>query len=78
MPFKSIRDDEAEYKKMIQGGDYDLNTKQWKNISKEAKDLVSKLLTVDPKIRISAKEALEHPWIQHKVPPEQFNLDIGS
>lgn len=33
MPFKSISDSEAEYKKIIQRGDYDLNSSLWKNIS---------------------------------------------
>lgn len=29
-----------------------------------AKDLVDKLLMVDPKKRLTAKEALKHPWMQ--------------
>lgn len=37
--------------------------KDWKDISDEAKDLISKLLTIDPKKRYSAKEALEHKWL---------------
>eukprot|EP00951_Prasinocladus_malaysianus_P039646 scaffold446340_cov42-Prasinocladus_malaysianus.AAC.1 len=34
-------------------------------ISSEARDLVKKLLMKDPKSRISAAEALKHPWMQH-------------
>jgi calcium-dependent protein kinase len=37
----------------------------WDQISKEAKDLVQKMLNKDPKKRLSATEALNHPWI-HK------------
>ena len=36
----------------------------WPNISENAKDLCKKLLTKNPAKRISAKEALEHPWIR--------------
>ncbi|XP_030647604.1 serine/threonine-protein kinase Chk2 [Chanos chanos] len=36
----------------------------WKNISEDAKDLVKKLLVVNPLKRLSVKEALEHPWLQ--------------
>lgn len=35
----------------------------WTKISYEAQDLVRKLLCYDPEIRISASEALKHPWI---------------
>ena len=36
----------------------------WMKISKEAKDLVSRLLEKDANKRITAKEALQHPWIK--------------
>jgi len=35
----------------------------WTQISGEAKDFILKLLTLDPKRRPSAMEALKHPWI---------------
>lgn len=35
----------------------------WKKISKEAKDLIQRMLIVDPAVRLSASECLMHPWI---------------
>lgn len=37
----------------------------WKDISKECKDLISKLLTKDPEKRIKLKDALNHKWFQN-------------
>mmetsp|Transcript_8127 Transcript_8127/g.12324 ORF Transcript_8127/g.12324 Transcript_8127/m.12324 type:complete len:695 (-) Transcript_8127:85-2169(-) len=36
----------------------------WKNTSCEAKELIDKLLEKDPSKRITAAEALEHPWLE--------------
>lgn len=36
----------------------------WKSISKEAKDLISKLLVADPKKRYTCEEAINHPWFK--------------
>lgn len=44
-------------------GQYSLNGREWTNISKEAKDLIKRMLTYKPEKRISAKEALSHKWI---------------
>jgi serine/threonine protein kinase len=38
--------------------------KQWLNISNYAKDLISRMLEVDPEKRISVEEAIQHPWIK--------------
>ena len=38
--------------------------KDFKNKSLECKDFVRQLLSVDPKRRLSAKDAMKHPWIQ--------------
>jgi calcium-dependent protein kinase len=44
---------------------------RWTNISKDAKDFVASLLQMDPKKRLSAKKALEHPWIKRHAAQEQ-------
>ena len=41
----------------------DFPSKYWDKISEPAKDLVRKMLYADPKTRLTAKEALQHPWL---------------
>ncbi|EKX35163.1 hypothetical protein GUITHDRAFT_90329 [Guillardia theta CCMP2712] len=54
-------DDNNQIYKDIQTGEY-----EWPEdivVSKEAKDFVSQMLVLDPEKRITAAEALQHPWI---------------
>ncbi|XP_028794261.1 calcium-dependent protein kinase 29 [Neltuma alba] len=44
-------------------GKPDLESKPWPSISASAKDLIRKMLAYDPKKRITAADALEHPWM---------------
>lgn len=60
-PFNAPTD--AEMKKKILDGSFSLSGKTWDDISEEAKDLVSQLLTYDKDQRISSGDALAHPWI---------------
>ena len=62
-PFYGEDDDEI-YNKILTE-EVQFNQKEWENISDEAKDLVKKLLTKDYKSRLSAVDALAHPWIQN-------------
>ncbi|KAM0047071.1 putative protein kinase CAMK-CDPK family [Helianthus debilis subsp. tardiflorus] len=45
-------------------GSLDLQSPPWPSISPSAKDLISKMLTKNPKKRITADKALEHPWLK--------------
>mmetsp|Transcript_42022 Transcript_42022/g.99617 ORF Transcript_42022/g.99617 Transcript_42022/m.99617 type:complete len:329 (-) Transcript_42022:90-1076(-) len=54
---------EALYGK-IRSGKYDADDPVWDGISDLAKDLVARLLTVDASHRLSAFEALQHPWMR--------------
>ncbi|KAH9606305.1 hypothetical protein KSS87_000220 [Heliosperma pusillum] len=45
-------------------GHIDFESKPWPSISSGAKDLVRKMLTADPKKRITAAQVLEHPWLR--------------
>jgi len=49
----------------IQRGNYSFNSKEWINISTDAKDLIKKLLVKDARKRISAAEVFAHPWIRN-------------
>jgi serine/threonine protein kinase len=42
---------------------YDFPSPWWDNISAEAKDLVKKLLELDPKKRYTAEQVMAHPWV---------------
>lgn len=43
-----------------------MRKKHWESISDSAKDLIKKMLTLDPDSRITAVEALNHPWIKER------------
>ncbi|XP_021758927.1 calcium-dependent protein kinase 9-like isoform X2 [Chenopodium quinoa] len=45
-------------------GHIDFECKPWPTISNGAKDLVKKMLTSDPKKRITAAQVLDHPWLK--------------
>ena len=49
----------------IQKGIYNFNDPVWELVSGGAKDLIMQLLTVDPTTRITADEALMHPWVKN-------------
>ncbi|XP_065107022.1 serine/threonine-protein kinase Chk2 [Paramisgurnus dabryanus] len=51
-------------REQIINGHYRFIPSQWKNVSNDAKDLIKKLLVVDPEKRLSVEKALEHPWLK--------------
>jgi serine/threonine protein kinase len=60
-PFDSH--DQQELLKKIVRQEPDWDAEEWKGISKEAVDLVKKLLTKDKEKRIEIEQVLEHVWI---------------
>uniref|UniRef100_A0A8C4FGB4 non-specific serine/threonine protein kinase n=1 Tax=Catagonus wagneri TaxID=51154 RepID=A0A8C4FGB4_9CETA len=63
-PFRSPEKDQDELFHIIQLGHFEFLAPYWDNISDAAKDLVSRLLVVDPKKRYTAHQVLQHPWIE--------------
>ncbi|XP_031358378.1 calcium/calmodulin-dependent protein kinase type II alpha chain isoform X3 [Photinus pyralis] len=47
----------------IKAGAYDYPSPEWDTVTPEAKNLINQMLTVNPSKRITAAEALKHPWI---------------
>ncbi|XP_031735132.1 serine/threonine-protein kinase Chk2 [Anarrhichthys ocellatus] len=48
-------------------GEFTMVPSKWRHISDQAKDVVRKLLVVDPRRRMTIEEALQHPWLQDGV-----------
>lgn len=63
-PFGGEKDSDIMNK--IRIGTYDLKSSPWDKISKEAKSLVTSLLQKDVDQRISAEQAMKHPWFELK------------
>ena len=59
-PFEG--DNNKEIFKNVLKSKLEFDPADWDTVSNQAKDLVSKMLSKDPKHRISAQECLEHPW----------------
>jgi calcium-dependent protein kinase len=62
-PFYGENDDEI-YSQIL-NSEVKFNQKVWDDISRDAKDLIKKLLNKNHRERLSAVEALQHPWIQN-------------
>jgi len=54
----------------ILSGQFDFPPQYWGGVSESAKDLIRKLLTVDPKKRLNATAALDHPWLKGETAPD--------
>ncbi|KAK3730270.1 hypothetical protein QZH41_016452, partial [Actinostola sp. cb2023] len=59
-------DDKEKLYMQIKAGSYDYPSPEWDSVTKEAKDLIDKMLIIDPRRRITASEALKHPWIVNR------------
>lgn len=61
----------------VKKGEWSFRGQAWSSISEEAKDLVSKLMEKNINNRLTAVDALAHPWIQEKV-KTKFNEKIAT
>ncbi|XP_048384311.1 calcium/calmodulin-dependent protein kinase type IV-like isoform X3 [Stegostoma tigrinum] len=61
-PFYDERGDQYMYKRIL-NCDYDFVSPWWDEVSLNAKDLVRKLILLDPKKRLTTYQALQHPWV---------------
>ncbi|XP_044302433.1 calcium/calmodulin-dependent protein kinase type IV isoform X2 [Varanus komodoensis] len=64
-PFYDERGDQYMFKRIL-NCEYDFVSPWWDDVSLNAKDLVKKLIVLDPKKRLTTFQALQHPWVTGK------------
>ena len=62
----------------VKKGKYTLDEPEWDDVSEEAIDLVKKCLTYDPDKRVSASDALGHPWFKKFAKGEKVKKSLAS
>jgi len=72
-PFYS--ENEPQLFESIMRANYTFHSPYWDHISKEAKDIIRHLLIVNPKERLTATEAIHHPWFSTDTEAAHVPLD---
>merc|ERR1711939_923672 len=63
------RDSNLEEMQAILAADYSFTpVEYWRNVSDAARDFINRCLTIDPRARMTAHQALQHPWIKPEDP----------
>jgi serine/threonine protein kinase len=65
----------------IKSGEFTFSGNQWKNVSADAKDFITKMLVVDPRGRMTIHQALRHRWINEsddKLSEHELNESIEA
>lgn len=63
MPFQDKHGRSGGISLTIQAGVYNMQGIEWSSVSADGKDLIEKLLVLDPNKRLDARAAMEHEWI---------------
>jgi calcium/calmodulin-dependent protein kinase I len=61
-------EDEKQLFDSIRRGNYEFISPYWDDASEQVKDLISKLLELDPAKRLTAAQVLEHEWLSASFP----------
>lgn len=72
-----LEDNQSLLFEKIRTGDWKFIDKDWRHVSKEGKEFVKGLLTVDPKERWPIKECLRSKWIK-KDPNNLSSIDLST
>lgn len=62
--YRPFRGDGDEVMRQTRYGEYKFHNRYWSHVSEDAKNLITRMLTVDPEKRITAETALRNRWIQ--------------
>ena len=73
-----MKETQSELFQEIRTGNWKFQEDDWKHISQEAKDFVSKCLNVDPEQRWTVEEALESPWVHAETDDESIASAIST
>lgn len=68
-------DTDPEIFASVRAGRYDFDSPEWTYVSNEAKDFISNLLLLKPSQRLTAEEALRHPWLSGAAPTTDIPLN---
>jgi serine/threonine protein kinase len=73
MPFESKGDNvlTEDLKNCILKGVYSFSAPEWKDVSDEAVDVIQQLMDPRVQTRLTAKELLEHQWLEAPADPQQ-------
>lgn len=61
--YRPFRGEGEDVMRQIRYGEYKFHKRYWNHVSDDAKNLISRMLTVDPERRITAEAALRSTWI---------------
>ncbi|KAJ1389528.1 kinase-like domain-containing protein, partial [Ochromonadaceae sp. CCMP2298] len=71
-------DDQKLLFRKIKAGVFEFHAEYWDPVSDQAKDLISRLLCMDPEQRLTAAQALAHPWMQCQDPGASLSGAQGN
>lgn len=69
---------QAKLFELIKTGQYEFDEADWKDISEDAKDLIRKILVVNPSQRYTTTQILAHPWLNAAVSDAPLTGTIGQ
>lgn len=73
LPFQGENRNEVFYK--IQNAKYHFDHKEFQDCTENVIDLIKKLLVVNPKARLSAGDAIKHPWFKSESSGKPLKID---
>jgi calcium-dependent protein kinase len=67
-------DDDAQIFDSVRAGKFDFPSPEWDSISSAAKDFICCLLKKEPEDRLTARQAMNHQWIQTFITPRRSSM----